>query len=320
MLLLSCKEQPLTNSASCTVNNCYGVFVDNVCRIEKRAEDCNGIDDDCDGVADPVRGDCNTACGSGVRACSGGRWGVCTAPEPGIEVCDGKDNDCDGLVDNIASVACYSASPNTAALGVCHGGSQRCVGGMLSCFGEVTPKAEECNGLDDDCDGQIDEGLAQDDIEVVFIVDMSVSMTTYMGDIQTATNEYTGRNALVVAPTLDYDFYPAVYADFPDGAQRFYGVSKFSGGNEPVLDALYYVENGQMALSYSNRRRVIVAFTDEAPQSYGGTTVTTNQLKGTSYIFVTSFVRNVWQSAGILKQLESVRSQLPDVLRTERCK
>ena len=40
----------------------------------------------------------------------------------------------------------------------CTLGATQCVGGMLMCFGNVDPTAEVCNGVDDDCDGMVDEG------------------------------------------------------------------------------------------------------------------------------------------------------------------
>jgi hypothetical protein len=46
-------------------------------------------------------------------------------------------------------------------VGVCRDGEQFCLAtGTWStvCGGQVTPSIEVCNGLDDDCDGHIDEG------------------------------------------------------------------------------------------------------------------------------------------------------------------
>ncbi|MBL8909502.1 MAG: putative metal-binding motif-containing protein [Archangium sp.] len=47
------------------------------------------------------------------------------------------------------------------AIGACRKGTQRCVNGAFetTCTGEVRPVAESCNSLDDDCDGQTDEGV-----------------------------------------------------------------------------------------------------------------------------------------------------------------
>jgi len=44
-------------------------------------------------------------------------------------------------------------------VGECAPGVNICRGGMLVCEGAIDPIPEECNSLDDDCDGTVDEGL-----------------------------------------------------------------------------------------------------------------------------------------------------------------
>ena len=90
------------------------------------------------------------------------------AIHPGAtETCNGNDDNCNGAVDESSlsplqplTQSCYSGPSNTAGVGVCRTGTQTCSGGSFgSCEGEVTPTAEVCNGQDDNCDGQTDEGV-----------------------------------------------------------------------------------------------------------------------------------------------------------------
>jgi hypothetical protein len=120
---------------------------------------CNGADDDCDGQIDEEQG--VIACGVGAcavtgPACVDGIAGSCTPLPPRPEVCDGVDDDCDGEVDQGnpgGGVACSTGQP-----GVCSAGTTACVGGAIVCAQAVQTSAELCNGLDDDCDGTVDQG------------------------------------------------------------------------------------------------------------------------------------------------------------------
>jgi hypothetical protein len=128
------------------------------------AETCNGLDDNCDGTIDegnPGGGlPCNTgklgACAVGVTQCSAGGIICVQTVFPAAETCDGLDNDCDGTIDNGNPGA--GAACSTGKLGICAAGTTVCSGGSLSCQQTSQPRAESCNGLDDDCDGTIDNG------------------------------------------------------------------------------------------------------------------------------------------------------------------
>lgn len=54
---------------------------------------------------------------------------------------------------------CYSGKKGTKGKGICKAGSQVCVQGswLGICRGEVLPTSETCNGVDDNCDGVVDE-------------------------------------------------------------------------------------------------------------------------------------------------------------------
>lgn len=75
-----------------------------------------------------------------------------------LEVCNGIDDDCNGHADDApAGVGepCDSGIP-----GICADGSTQCIGGTIKCVQLLQPRAETCNGQDDNCDGEIDNGLA----------------------------------------------------------------------------------------------------------------------------------------------------------------
>jgi len=133
-------------------------------------EACDGIDDNCDGQVDEGCPSCTVGgpCGEDVGACTKGSYDAncqCIGMVgPTSEICDGIDNDCDGTTDEgIATSSC----PNQA--GVCGGSTTLCQGGQLLDCGSVyamNPDYEavetRCDGLDNDCDGQVDESCAVD--------------------------------------------------------------------------------------------------------------------------------------------------------------
>ena len=134
-------------------------------------EFCNGLDDDCDGEIDedPLPAPIGDVCGAtapgclpgvmecvdGIPQCIGGSGGT-------EEICNGVDDDCDTLIDEpiLPGVGDPCTDPGFEAIGdtgECEFGGKICVDGALVCDGYIGPTEEICNGLDDDCDGEIDD-------------------------------------------------------------------------------------------------------------------------------------------------------------------
>jgi len=75
-------------------------------------------------------------------------------------VCNGVDNDCDTAIDED-----YVATQTTCGVGACAAtGQMTCVSGALVNTCTLgTPTTESCNGIDDDCNGFVDDGLTAPD-------------------------------------------------------------------------------------------------------------------------------------------------------------
>ena len=81
-------------------------------------------------------------------------------------VCDGLDNDCDGLVDEDLGESPVAENQLWKLAGVCAGSAKVCGGTAgwvnpdYSLIADYASDDSVCDGLDNDCDGQVDEEVA----------------------------------------------------------------------------------------------------------------------------------------------------------------
>ena len=76
---------------------------------------------------------------------------------PTAEICNGQDDNCDGDIDESFGLGdvCTTGVGACAVVGAYQCDSE---GGVVCSAVALSPGTEICNGIDDDCDGEIDEG------------------------------------------------------------------------------------------------------------------------------------------------------------------
>ena len=186
------------------------------CEFQSNQEACNGTDDDCDQNVDegvvPPANFCRQvgACAGSVAVCpiSGAGWQCNYGPNVSTDgmgnivpesTCDGIDNDCDGPIDE--SHPTKNQPCNDGELGACLDGGILC-DAVDDDTG--TPPTEVCNGIDDNCDGTVDNGsgggmMAGQD----FVTIGSVNIMKYEASRPNATAGSQGTGGTYVCSRAD---------------------------------------------------------------------------------------------------------------------
>ncbi|MFH1642870.1 MAG: putative metal-binding motif-containing protein [Nanoarchaeota archaeon] len=156
-------------------------------------DNCNGIDENCDGTVDNAYVITDTSCGIGVCAstgqltCSDGvETDSCSAGSPtGLDDnCNGLDENCDGTADNA-----YVVTDTSCGIGVCAStGQLTCNSGVESdscSAGSPTGLDNNCNSIDENCDGTVDNAYVVTDTSCGIGVCASTGQLTCSDGVET---------------------------------------------------------------------------------------------------------------------------------------
>jgi hypothetical protein len=133
---------------------------------------CDGLDNDCNpttadgygeswyGVA--CDGTDSDLCSEGTYVCTSGLQLCTDTTGNNIDICDGIDNDCDPGSPDGSEESWYRSFCDGPDSDLCNEGAYLCPNGSQVCNDTTGNNAEVCDGEDNDCNGETDEGFDSD--------------------------------------------------------------------------------------------------------------------------------------------------------------